>query len=48
MAFLTTGADPSHSLRMTINVSLIMTCFPKIVIQNGRKNAVWERQETGQ
>ena len=25
----TTAADPSHSFRMTINVSLIMTPFPK-------------------
>ena len=25
-----------------------MTCFPKIVIQNGGKNALWERRETGQ
>ena len=28
-AFLTTIADPSHSFSMTINVSLIMTPFPK-------------------
>ena len=33
---------------MTLNVSFIMTCFPKIVIQNGGKNALWERRETGQ
>ena len=26
----------------------LVTCFPKIVIQNGGKNAVWERRETGQ
>ncbi len=38
--FPTTGTDPSHSLRMTINVSLIMIPFPQIVIQSGSKNAV--------
>ena len=48
MVFLTTAADLSHPLRMTINVSFIMTCFPQIVIQNGGKNALWERRETGQ
>ena len=26
----------------------LVTCFPKIVIQNGGKNALWERRETGQ
>ena len=26
----------------------LVTCFPKIVIQNGGKNAVWKRRETGQ
>ena len=26
----------------------LVTCFSKIVIQNGGKNAVWERRETGQ
>ena len=36
----TTAADPSHSLRMTINVSLIMTSFPPIVILNEGKNAL--------
>ncbi|WP_418247700.1 hypothetical protein [Dialister invisus] len=45
--FLTMGADPSRPLMMTINVSFIMTCFPKIVIQNGGKNALWEGRETG-
>ncbi len=45
---LTTPADPSHPLRMTINVSLIMTPFPPIVILSGDKNALWERRETGQ
>ena len=44
--FLTTPADPSHSLRMIINIPLIMTPFPKIVILNGRKNALWEKRET--
>ncbi|GEM_PF-1322901 len=39
-AFLATAADPSHSFRMTLNISLIMTPFPQIVIQNGRKNTV--------
>ena len=24
-----------------------MTCFPKIVIQNGGKNALWERRGNG-
>ena len=33
--FLTTVKDPSHLLRMTINVSLIMTLFHPIVILNG-------------
>ena len=47
MVFLIAGTDPSHLLRMTINVSFIMTCFPKIVIQNGGKNALWEGRETG-
>ena len=57
LAFLTTVADPSLPLWMTPFVlrhhdvfrSLsLVTCFPKIVIQNGGKNAVWERWETGQ
>ena len=55
--FLTTVTDPSLPLWMTPFVlrhhdvfrSLsLVTCFPKIVIQNGGKNAVWERRETGQ
>ena len=29
-----TAADPSHSFRMTFNVSLIMTSLPAIVILN--------------
>ena len=36
----TTAADPSPSFRMTINVSLIMTFFPPIVILNEGKNAL--------
>ena len=40
--------DPSRSFRPTINISLIMTPFPPIVILNGGKNAVWERRETEQ
>jgi len=36
----TTAADPSPSFRMTINVSLIMTSFPPIVILNEGKNAL--------
>ena len=32
----------SFTFRMTINVSLIMTPFPPIVILNGHKNAAWE------
>ena len=40
--------DPSRPLMMTISVSFIMTCFPKIVIQNGGKNALWEGRETEQ
>ena len=48
MVFLIAGADPSRPLMMTINVSFIMTCFPKIVIQNGGNNALWERRETEQ
>ena len=56
-ASLTTVTDPSLPLWMTPFVlchhdvfrSLsLVTCFPKIVIQNGGKNAVWERRETGQ
>ena len=39
-SILTTGTDPSHSFRMTINVSLIMTLFHPIVILNGGKNAL--------
>ena len=42
-AFLTTVIDPSHLLRMTINVSLIMTPFPLIVIQSFGKNTLRER-----
>ena len=42
---LTIVANPSHSLRMTISVSLIMTLFPPIVILSGGKNAVWESRE---
>jgi len=38
--------DPSHSLRMTLNVFLIMTPFPPIVILNRGKNAVGESQKT--
>ena len=38
--------DPSRSFRPTINISLIMTPFPPIVILNEDKNAVWERRET--
>ena len=45
MVFPTMGADLSHPLRMTINVSLIMTPFPPIVILSGDKNALWERRE---
>ena len=43
----TTAADPSHSFRMTINVSLIMTSFPPIVILNEGKNALQEKREMG-
>ena len=38
--------DPSRSLGMTINISLIMAPFPPIVILNGGKNALWKRQKT--
>ncbi|WP_308617182.1 hypothetical protein [uncultured Dialister sp.] len=31
--FLATGIDPSHSLRMTINVSLIMAADPLLAIR---------------
>ena len=44
-AFLTTGIDPSHSFRMTINISCIVTLSPSIVILNSGKNAVWESRE---
>ena len=45
---LTTNTDPSHSFRMTLNIPLIMTPFPPIVILNGGKNTVWEKREMGQ
>ena len=45
---LITVTDPSHSFRMTLNVSLIMTSFPPIVILNGRKNTVWKSWKTEQ
>ena len=45
--FLTMVTDPSHPLRMMVDVFLIMTPFPPIVILNGGKNAVGERRETG-
>ena len=41
--FLTTVIDPSLSLWMTFNVSLIMTLFPLIVIQSFGKNTLRER-----
>ncbi|MFR5183965.1 MAG: hypothetical protein ACLTDY_03600 [Dialister invisus] len=56
-ASLTTVTDPSLRLWMTpfvlrhhdvFRFLSLVTCFPKIVIQNGGKNAVWERRETGQ
>ena len=56
-ASLTTVTDPSLPLWMTpfvlrhhdvFHSPSLVTCFPKIVIQNGGKNAVWKRQETGQ
>ena len=37
--------DPSHSFRMTLNIPLIMTPFPPIVILNGGKNTVWKKRE---
>ena len=52
--FLTTVIDPSRSLRITpfipchydaFRSPLLVTCFPKIVILNGCKNAVWESRE---
>jgi len=55
--FLTTVTDPLHSLWMmpfalrhhdVFRSPSLVTCFPKIVIQNGGKNAVWERWETEQ
>ena len=45
IGFLTTIADPSRSFRMTLNIPLIMTPFPPIVILNGGKNALWEKRE---
>ena len=45
IGFLTTIADPSRSFRMTLNIPLIMTPFPPIVILNGGKNTVWEKRE---
>jgi len=54
--FPTTVIDPSHPFRMTSFVlhhydasrsPLLVTSFPPIVILNGGKHAVWEKQETG-
>ena len=36
-----------YVLNSMVSFSFIMTCFPKIVIQNGGKNALWEGRETG-
>ena len=44
--FLTMAIDPSRSLGMTINISLIMTSCRSPVILNGSKNALWERRKT--
>ena len=38
--------DPSHPLQMMVDVFLIMTPFPPIVILNAGKNAVGESQKT--
>lgn len=49
------GTDPSPSFRMTLFVlryydafcsPLLVTCFSKIVILNGSKNALREKWET--
>ena len=40
--FLTAVTDSSLAFRMTPSVSRHYDAFPKIVIQNGRKNALWE------
>ena len=48
IVFLTTAADPSHSLRMMFNVLCHYDALPYPVIQNGGKNALWERQKTEQ
>ena len=54
--FPTTVIDPSHPFRMTSFVlhhydasrsPLLVTSFPPIVILNGGKHAVWEKQGTG-
>ena len=54
--FLITVIDPSRSFRITPFVlhhydasrsPLLVTSFPPIVILNGGKHAVWEKQETG-
>ena len=47
MVFPTMGADLSHPLSMTINVSIIMTPFPPIVILNGGKNDGEKDKKTG-
>ena len=47
-AFLTTVIDPSHSLRMTFNVLCHYDALPYPVIQNGDKDALWERRKTEQ
>ena len=46
--FLITDADPSHAFRMTINVPPHYDDFHATVILNGDKNALWEKQKTGQ
>ncbi len=40
--FHITGIDPSLAIRITPSVSRHYDAFPKIAIQNGRKNALWE------
>lgn len=39
-AFLVTGADPSHSLQMTINRFPHYDTLPSVVILSGDKNAL--------
>ena len=40
--FFYLGIDPLLAIRITPSVSRHYDAFPKIAIQSGRKNALWE------